>query len=644
MKRLGIYHTYDRQNIVDGYIGYMLKELKTCVNYLVVVCNEMVIVHGVKTLEKYADEIFYRDNIGLDAGGFKDVLTKFIGWEKVLSFDELVLVNDSLFGPFCPMKDIFAEMNKKTVDFWGLSGHSEYKKQGIDSFPRHIQSFFLVVRSSMLHSNHFKNYWENMPYYATYNQVVREYEMQFTRHFSILGYTYDVYTDIDANNSLNPANNYIQYKKIPYELIKKRKFPFLKKQQIADDKLDEQTQQELYQAINYIDKATDYDVNLIWKNIIRTLNIADLQRNFHLQYIISTEPKYTIYNRKIVIIVCISHNKSSEYILEYLENLDFEIKVIADKSELLNDYRGHGYECEIITQEDRIKYMEHFYTYDMVCLVNDTDLTSEVQPSYIGKSYFYSIWNNLINNNSHILAIQELFDTTPYLGILTPPQPNFGKFLGSLGRGWDGKYQEIYGIVKEKKINCQISEDKPPFSKMENLWIRGKLLKSLKDWKSEELQYLPYAWSYIAQDLGYYSGIVESLEYAGMNEVNMHYYLEQIVDLVRENYGEFEDIVELKKKIFQTSLNEFCRKYSRILIYGTGILARKYKPMLPKPEAYVVSDGHMKLPELDGIPVKYLSEVENIDDCGMILCLNKKNQVQAIEQLKKYGIYNYLCI
>lgn len=83
---------------MDKYIGYMLKELKTCVDYLAVICNEDKVVRGKDILEQYADIIFYRENIGLDAGGFKDALTKFIGWDKILEYDELVLANDSMFS------------------------------------------------------------------------------------------------------------------------------------------------------------------------------------------------------------------------------------------------------------------------------------------------------------------------------------------------------------------------------------------------------------------------------------------------------------------------------------------------------------------------------------------------------------------
>ena len=134
MKRICIYLTYDKQKIVDQYIGYMLKELKNCTDYLAVVCNEPQIVRGKEILETYADDIFYRENIGFDAGGYKDALCNYIGWDKILSFDELVLVNDSMFGPFIPMKSIFNKMDEKSVDFWGLLKHAEFRKTGFDYF------------------------------------------------------------------------------------------------------------------------------------------------------------------------------------------------------------------------------------------------------------------------------------------------------------------------------------------------------------------------------------------------------------------------------------------------------------------------------------------------------------------------------
>lgn len=642
MKRICIYLTYDKQKIVDRYIGYMLKELRTCADYLAVICNEDEVIRGKDILKRYADIIFYRKNIGLDAGGFKDAITKFIGWDKVLQYDELVLVNDSLFGPFIPMENIFSEMERRPVDFWGLSGHGEYKGEGSDYSYEHIQSFFWTIRSEMLHSRQFRDYWDNLPYYGTYDQVVREHEWYFTYHFSMMGYTYNILANIGANNSINPANNYCQYMVIPYELIKKRNFPFLKKQQIADNKLGRHTQQELYQAINYIDKKTSYDVGLIWENIIRTLNVSDLQKNLHFRYII---PESSVSGQKnIAIIVFIFHRGSEETVLECLKTFDLDIKIVAQDSELLSDYKKSGLKCQIVLKDNMLEFLAGYCNYDLICILNDTDLTSELRPNYIGKSYFFNVWNNLAKDEGHIAEIQKLFDRNPYLGLLTNPQPNFGEYFGGLGSGWDGSFIEVSKIVNQKGINCQITEEKPPFAKPRNLWIRGKILKKLKGWTVDEALYLPYLWIYIVQDSGYYSGIVESSEYAALNETNLQYYLEQIAEQVKYQYGDFKNFPEMKKRISAARLQEFCAKYDHIFIYGTGAIAKEYKALLPRPEAYVVSDGQTKLKEWDGVPVRYLSELENVDNCGIVLCLNRKNQVQVVEALKKRGIWNYLCV
>lgn len=642
IKRIGIYLTYDRQRIIDGYIGYMLKELKTCVDYLVVICNEISIASGIEFLQQYADEIYYRDNIGLDAGGFKDALTRFLGWDKVLCYDELVLVNDSLFGPFCPMKTIFDEMGKRTVDFWGLAGHGEYRERDMDYFPEHIQSFFIVIRQGMLHSDQFRTYWDEMPYYASYNQVVREHEMQFTRRFFSLGYTYDFYANIKANNSLNPANNYCQFAAISYELIKKYNFPFLKKQQIAGDKLAGQTQEELHQALRYIDQETDYDINLIWKNIIRTLDISDLQRNLHFQYTVPDKSTGAGHKDRVAVVVCISHEKSAEAVLEYLERITADIKIIAEHKGLLSDYDNRGLDCRIVPKENMAEFLQGFCEYDLVCMLNDVDMTSRLRPNYIGKSYFFNIWENLLKSDDHVAGVQELFEAQPYLGLLTNPQPNFARYFRELGKGWDGHFDEVREMVKKKGLGSPVSEDKPPFRTPGNLWVRGAVLKRLKSWTAEELELLPYLWIYIAQDAGYYSGIVESLDYSAMNETNLQCYLNEITELVRDQYGDFGDLIEMKKKLSRSYLSDFCERYSRILVYGTGILARKYRAVLPRPQAYIVSDGQVKLEELDGVPVRYLSEIEVDDDCGIVLCLNRKNQAQVAGQLKKMGIRNYI--
>lgn len=645
MKRICIYLTYDRQKIVDRYIGYILGELKTCVSYLVVVYNETEVVLGKEILEKYADEIFYRKNMGFDAGGFKDALCGLVGWEKILRYDELVLVNDSMFGPFKPMRDIFAEMDEKPVDFWGLTKHGECLREGMGYIPEHIQSFFLTVRTRMLHSSEFRNYWENIPYYSIFNTVVVEHEIKFTQYFADLGYTYDVLAHTEMNDSKNIYNNHMQYQTLSYELIKKRNFPFLKKRQLVAETLDCQTQENVRQAVDYIEKFTDYNTDFIWSNIIRTMNVSDLQRKFHIQYMI--QPKQNKTNKKnITFLIFITYMESAEYVLDILEKIDFEcsIKIFSEKEYCLLDYQKQGYQCEQVSFDRVARNFAKYSDCDYVCVLHDTDMTSDVKPNCIGKSYFYNIWDNLLKDSHHVYGILEQFEKEPFLGFLASPQPNFSIYFGEYGRGWNDKFEAVNRIAGRLNLNCRISEDNAPFRITEDFWIRGEILKKLEFLKEEETVFLPYIWIYLAQDAGYYSGIVESMDYASMNEVNMQYYLQILASQIRSHCGDFRNFLELEEQLRVSALLGFCRKYSRIFVYGIGGIMEYYNDILGNIEAYLVSDGQGKPEEINEIPVKYLSEVQITSDCGIVLCMNRENQKQVIPLLKTNGIKHYFCI
>lgn len=648
MKRLCVYLTYDKQSIIDSYIGYMLKELKTCVDSLIVVCNEERIKKGLDNLTLYADRIYYRENIGFDAGGFKDALCSFLGWEYVLGFDELVLANDSFYGPFRPMEEIFDEMDEQQVDFWGLA-KAEYgacENNYGEDVPEHIQSYFMVVRSKMLHCSEFKEYWENMPYYTVFSELFKEYEFKFTQYFSGLGYSYAALADTEANDSENIENNYCQYAAISYELIERRNFPFLKKQQIGFEVLDKQTQEQIRLAIEYIEKNTEYDVNLIWENLIRTLNVSDLQRNLCLRYVVQPEANLFNYFNRVAVIVFVEYKESAEFVLEYLQRIPSEcnIEIFSDKPDILEIYKATGFVCEEVSMDSVERLLEKLSSTDFVCILHDADITSEKRPSCTGKSAFYSIWENMLKDEKHVQGIIRLFLDEERLGFLAPPQSYFAEYFGELGRGWDGKYKKVKMIAEDLELECQMSETKAPFRVSSNIWIRGSILKRLKGIKEKDYQYLSYMWSYIAQSAGYYSGIVESADYAAMNEINLQYYLNQIVTQIRRQYGGFETFFEMKKKIFQGALSAFCRKNQRLLIYGTGYIARMYRDMLPDVEAFIVSDGRKNEKELDGLPVKYLSEiVVERDKYGIVLCLDEKNQAEVLPLLKKYEIENYIC-
>ena len=72
---------YDKDNIIDRYVGYFLNQLKSCVDEIYVVVNSKEIIRGMENFEA-ATKVYYRENEGYDVGAFKDAIVNFIGIEK----------------------------------------------------------------------------------------------------------------------------------------------------------------------------------------------------------------------------------------------------------------------------------------------------------------------------------------------------------------------------------------------------------------------------------------------------------------------------------------------------------------------------------------------------------------------------------
>lgn len=653
MKRILIYLVYDRQNIIDNYIGYFLHSMQDIADTTVAVCNMPSVEKGIRNLSDYADYIFYRENKGLDCGGFKDALCRLIGWEKLEEYDELILVNDSFYGPFEDIRHIFLEMEARHLDFWGLMkrGRGEYGMTGSD--PEHILSFFYVFQAPMIHGRDFRSYWERLPYYKDYRTAVKQYERQLTRHFSELGYRYDTYADTALNESANPRNQFFQCDYLSYEMITKRNFPFLKRKQLSYNPLHLQTQENLAQSIAYIDQYTDYDVNLIWENLIRIMNPADLQRSLGLQFILDDGEEEC--HSDVLVIVRVSWANAIEAVCEYLNGIRAvcNIRIYTACAGIVEGYKAYGYDAAIIQAEDiELLSMKDVEKYRYLCLVHDCDLSSEQIPSCTGKSYFFNIWENLIKNAGYLNAVVKLLDKKKHVGMLMHPVPIFNAWIGSLEWEWKNRYEEIKQNIEELGLHGRIDLHTPPVHVTNNFWVRTDIIQTFiaknilySQNRNGSSPLYDYLWSYIVQDCGYLTGIAESSFYASMNEVNYHYYLRILMGWLSERYGSHEKLHEFRE-IFQAeaAAEKYREKYGGFYVYGTGEIAERCFPWLKEAFAFIVSDGHRQENFFHGKPVICLSETEDLHKYGVILCLSKENSDNVAELLKQNGISDYCSV
>jgi len=432
-------------------------------------------------------------------------------------------------------------------------------------------------------------------------------------------------------------------------MMRKRNFPFLKKKQMAHNTLYCQTQENVALSLEYIDKETDYDVNLIWNNLIRTQHPSKLQRSLGLQYILegaSEKPEKRYDGALICIHTC--WRNAAEIVCEYLERIGevCDVRIYAGGADVAEYYWERGFAAILSKCTD----MEILRTIDVeqyqyICLIHDTDLSSEQIPSRSGKSYFFSLWENLLKNAGHIGSVVNLLDTKPYIGMLMTPVPIFGTWLGGIGFEWEQRYAEVQDCLTRLKIHAVTDPEIPPINVTDNFWIKADVLKILAEKPGLPDRAYCYLWNYIVQGSGYLTGVVESSFYAAMNETNYNYYLRTLIGWFTEEYGAHQKLSEFRE-IFRVQVAaEKCRqRYGKWYVYGTGEIADRCFTQIQDTDAFIVSDGMSRTPTFHGKPVMYLSELDLKEECGVVLCLNRGNQDKVVKLLEEKGFKDYYVI
>lgn len=70
VKRACIYFIYDKDGVVDRYILEQLKDLRRNVQFLHCVINGKLMPESEGALQEIADEVYIRENTGMDAGAY----------------------------------------------------------------------------------------------------------------------------------------------------------------------------------------------------------------------------------------------------------------------------------------------------------------------------------------------------------------------------------------------------------------------------------------------------------------------------------------------------------------------------------------------------------------------------------------------
>jgi lipopolysaccharide biosynthesis protein len=194
-KRIIFFVHYDPENKLCSHDIKLVKSLSEHSSYFVLISNSLLTSVEKMKLEPYVSEIILRENKGYDFGAWRDALIRF-GFDGLNEYDQVILVNNSVYEPIYDLSRVFAEMDRKLIDFWGIMLNPEiYNEAHLEKTiaAEYIQPYFMAFEKQVISNDDFKAFWMNAEDAELQKEVIVGYEIELTQLLSNAGFKYDVY-------------------------------------------------------------------------------------------------------------------------------------------------------------------------------------------------------------------------------------------------------------------------------------------------------------------------------------------------------------------------------------------------------------------------------------------------------------------
>lgn len=619
MNRLGIFCFYDSRGHAARYIDVLLKGIMPNLDRLVVVVNGKLDEYSRALFRKYTDVILVRKNEGLDIAAYRHAF-KTIRWKQLESYDEVLCFNDTIMGPVYPFGEVFATMDSKPVDFWGMTTYPHGVAYG-EEIPTHLQSYWHAYRKSLVSSKAFQRYWETMPVYEDYAEATRKHEMTFTKRFSDLGFTWASYIDYDKYRSRSTYPMLYD----PVSLIRDDRCPVFKKRSFFVEYqyyFNQTAGQPGMELLEYLRRRTDYDTDLIWDAVLPSYNIADIAKAVHLNYVLPSRTVNPCENGRTPVrsafIYHVYFLDLLDQTLGYLANLpeDTDLYITTNESKIADirkamDKSGFTHAVDFIPVRNRGRDVSALLVgakdvvlsrkYDVIGFAHDKKSGQNQQNGHQGtetEGFAYKLLENTLGSKDYVRNILTLFANNPRLGMATPPPPIHALYFAhTVPHDWGINFDITKDLLENKlNIHVPLDEHKPSVSAIGSCyWFRVEALKPLYEYGWQYEDFLPEgkmdvdgtishaierANGYIAQSQGYYPAWVMSDKYARIEVDSLYYIAQGFMDTtsgVRRGESVMESLGSLKSSL------TFVGRLRRTTHLALGTVFRAVTYPLPKP-------------------------------------------------------------
>jgi rhamnosyltransferase len=249
-KRLCLFAGFHKNGKIADYVVYYARAMSELSDVYYMADCEMSQTELAK-LAPYTKSAFAYRHKKYDFGSWQELINK-LGWDFVEKYDELILCNDSCFGPLFPLKPIFDKASAdQNCDFWGVQENFFTRGQFF-----HLDSFFLVFKNNILRASALRRFFNSVAEQDCVEKVVENYEIPLTPALTGEGFRYKCLFPHKAKTHI--------YRK--WKSFVKRGSPFLKVRTLTNEERIWK-RENLFNWDKFLQKNTRYDIGLIKKHL-----------------------------------------------------------------------------------------------------------------------------------------------------------------------------------------------------------------------------------------------------------------------------------------------------------------------------------------------------------------------------------------
>jgi rhamnosyltransferase len=340
MKRVCLFAGYDSRGIIQDYVVYYIQQMAQLADvYYMADCE---LQEGeLEKLQPYVKGAYAYRHAKYDFGSWAELMNKHVGWETIRTYDQLILCNDSCYGPLYPLAPIFEKMEARGSDFWGLIQSTKIQ--------RHLQSFFLVFNKQCLNHPALERYFSNIRQYSNLIDVILEYEIPLQRCLENYGFKSDAL--------LKSVRGMYNLTKFPVSIYKNFGFPFLKVKAITSIKNGDNLEASGDLESFIVDRFPSYDSAYILNHVTPEIKEQFIRDQKDERQLSLQDFTYAV-NVKILVHLHLFYQSQLPYFISKLKNLegvdyDLIVTVVSDEERVTQILRESQIHAKVITVPNR---------------------------------------------------------------------------------------------------------------------------------------------------------------------------------------------------------------------------------------------------------------------------------------------------